>query len=159
MSSNVISRASVNPQCKQWKKIRSNVVQALAEKFNGHSRMVEQQIYEHGSVNMDAYKNVAIFILQQSPSPDVSGFVRGHLEKYHKNVQEMYVEDHAVSDEMLRSMFAVHTEQVDDRYALSRCGSCGSTDVTITVAQIRSADEGMSSLCRCNNCGAKWTTR
>lgn len=154
-----ISRASVNPQCKQWKKIRSNVVLALAESFEGRSRMVEQQIYERSCVNIDAYKNLAIFILQQTPSEDLNGFVRKHQEAYHKKIQDMYTEDHTISDDMLRNMFAVRKEKVDDRYALSRCGNCGSTDVTITVAQIRSADEGMSSLCRCNECGAKWTTR
>lgn len=36
------------------------------------------------------------------------------------------------------------------------CRKCGSKRVSVIMAQLRSADEGMSAICQCTACGAKW---
>lgn len=39
---------------------------------------------------------------------------------------------------------------------IMKCFKCKSTDIASNQRQTRSADEGMTLFCKCNNCGASW---
>lgn len=47
-------------------------------------------------------------------------------------------------------------ETIANKKGLSRCRRCRSTDVFSTMAQIRSADEGMTIFHNCNQCKYIW---
>ena len=49
--------------------------------------------------------------------------------------------------------------QVSTTDAMYRCSRCKSTDISVVMRQVRSADEGASAFFTCNSCGHKWHSR
>ena len=123
---------------------------------------MEHQIYMLTN-DVHSYKNLAINILQQKRTrrDTIIDFVKRKKKETEDFIKSMYVEDHVISDAALRDMFKrdIPDNETDKRFALSVCGGCGGTDVQVSTAQLRSADEGMSTIHVCNTCGNRWITR
>lgn len=153
-------RAPVDNGRKQWLKIRSLVHRALKSHFPGDSRQVEHRIYMMSHASMEQYIEMVFISLMHAPSllqqdPEI------FLESYYRSLKGMATSSSVtVSSNDLRNMFKPQqVVAISDRYALSRCSKCHGTDINVEAKQIRSADEGMSMICKCNTCFYSWTVR
>lgn len=83
-----------------------------------------------------------------------------YTESYLRNIPE----SEAIA--LLKKYYSFDTDRLDDalieikarsaaRAATSsrKCPGCGSNNTIARSVQLRSADEGMTTLCICNNCG------
>lgn len=151
-------RAPVDNNRKQWLKIRAFVHQALKNQFPGDSRQVEHRIYMMSHASMEQYIEMVFISLMHIPSlHDPEAF----LGSYYQSLGAMATSSSVtVSSNDLRNMFKPRqVVAISDRYALSRCSKCHGTDINVEAKQIRSADEGMSMICKCNTCFYSWTVR
>ena len=153
-------RAPVDNNRKQWMKIRAAVHQTLKNHFPNDSRQVEHRIYILSHASMEQYIEMVFIglmhirsLLQQDPET--------FLVSYYQSLKAMATSSSSsVGSNDLRAMFKPRqVVAISDRYALSRCGKCHGTDINVEAKQIRSADEGMSVICKCNTCFHSWTVR
>jgi len=135
--------------------LRSNVIETLIEAF-GISREEAREkeskyIYREGHDCFQHYADIAIEY--------ISSIALGR-EPFEQPEGESKVddeEDFKVSEEQLRSFFAVNLDDVvSGSKVMSRCPVCRSTEVQSNAVQTRSADEGMTLMNRCERCGHQW---
>ena len=155
-----IIRAPVDNHRKQWLKTRALVNQTLQEKFSNDARRVEHSIYMMSHASMEQYIEMVFISLMhvdtlRQTTPEV------FLNSYYQSLKGMAsASSPSVGSSDLRAMFKPRqVVSISDRYALSRCSKCHGTDINVEAKQIRSADEGMSVVCKCNTCFYSWTVR
>lgn len=156
-----IIRASTDVSHKTFMNLRARALVNLS-RFVSNPRAFEMHIFNNNS-NMTTYSNKVRQILH--------GFIV--CAPHDKEDYEWWASatddgicgrDTAIKKvapkKQLPDIFRVELiDYGDKRYALSRCGKCGSTDVNVEARQVRSGDEGMSVFATCRKCGHNWTQR
>ncbi len=133
---------------------RANVVRNLVNTFgleeNAARTVEEQVIYKEGHDSFENYTDIAVEYFD-------SKVQNRHPFQNPQDSMEQKNEETKVSDKVLQSFFEVKLDDiVTGNAVMSRCPRCKSTEIFSTAVQTRSADEGMSLLCKCERCAHGW---
>ena len=135
----------------------SDIVQTFIDKFDTPEylwklRVLEQEIYDMYNQNLELYmvrlQEVVYRIILDLPHCIVD--IVSMSTKQTKNS----VETLPVVSEKRKLPSKKENKKA---FIVCRNKKCRSTKVAITLVQTKSADEGMTSFCKCSNCGTNWT--
>lgn len=154
----VCERVPTDSARKVFYATRANVVKTIIRCFDETievARDIESGIiYKEGHDSFENYQDVAAEYIS-ARLDDRAPFQTPIVHSDALAADDDEREGKKVSDSELNDMFKVELgpDVIAGSKVMSRCPICRSTEIFSIAAQTRSADEGMSTLNRCERCG------
>ena len=113
------------------------------------------RLYERKAISL--YQNFSSDFKNHALQKDL---LKGTLDPYNVSFmtsEELHPEYHKELREQIKKKEKVQFEKRETVGSTQyKCGRCGQRDVSVTAAQTRSADEGITLFVSCNNCPNEW---